>query len=325
MIQTKKIQSGVINVYKEKGFTSHDVVAIVRKLFSNSGEYGKNLKVGHTGTLDPNAEGVLPICIGRATKIAGLLTADDKSYRAELCLGFVTDTGDITGNKLFTENQENQIYQNAISPSTLDPHVIQEAINSFIGTYEQIPPMYSAIRVEGKRLYELAREGKTIERKPRKVHIFGISIVPESDSRLWLDVDCSKGTYIRSLCVDIGEKLGIGGCMGDLIRTRSGSFYVKDAIRLDDLKRYAQDMLLSNVLIPMEVALPVPKAVLLPNAIFKSVVNGHAVPIKQVYCEQDIEEGNFFWLYDSKADELIGLYSVYKGMLKLEVLVYANH
>ena len=218
---------GVINVYKEKGFTSHDVVAIIRRLC-------KMKKVGHTGTLDPQAEGVLPICIGRATKISAAITDKEKSYRAELLLGKTTDTGDHTGKTLTTSNVNT-------TRGELD-----EAISPFIGGYEQIPPMYSALKINGKRLYQLAREGKTVERKPRFVNITSIDIVQVTEAdgiiqKAILDVDCGKGTYIRSLCEDIGEKLGCGGCMGDLVRTKSGPFTVDAAFYLSQLEQMIKE------------------------------------------------------------------------------------
>ena len=205
---------GIFNIYKEKGFTSHDVVAVVRKTIHMK-------KVGHTGTLDPDAEGVLPICVGRATKLSDIIMDGRKSYRAVLRLGITTTTEDASGEIL------------AACPVEFDEEKIRRAALSFMGKQEQIPPMYSAIKVNGKKLYELAREGKEIERKARMIEIYDIRIrcflPPDA---VELDVDCSKGTYIRTLCADIGKKLGCGAAMAQLKRTRAGSFRVEDSITL---------------------------------------------------------------------------------------------
>lgn len=200
---------GVINIYKEKGFTSHDVVNIVRKNINN-------IKTGHTGTLDPDAEGVLPICVGKATKIADYIASDIKEYKAEILLGVSTSTQDITGEIIKK------------SDVTADYELIKNTIMSFVGEYWQKPPMYSAIKVDGKKLYELAREGKEIKRKKRLINIFDIKLNQViSKERLFFTVLCSKGTYIRTLCDDIGKKLGCGACMASLLRTRSGQFFFK--------------------------------------------------------------------------------------------------
>ncbi|HPU63239.1 MAG TPA: tRNA pseudouridine(55) synthase TruB, partial [Mobilitalea sp.] len=185
---------GIINIYKERGYTSHDVVAKMRGIL-------KIKKIGHTGTLDPEAEGVLPVCIGKATKVVDLIVDKDKTYEAVMKLGIVTDTQDMTGNIL----KEAPVY--------VDLQQIKNAAEKFIGGYDQIPPMYSAVKVNGKKLYELARQGKEIERTPRRVMIHNIEILnynPE-EHEIRLRVDCGKGTYIRTLLHDIGEVLGCGG------------------------------------------------------------------------------------------------------------------
>ena len=198
--------NGIVNIYKEKGYTSHDVVAVLRKVVGQK-------KIGHTGTLDPDATGVLPVCLGRATKVCELLTDHDKTYEALLLLGKTTDTQDISGEVL--EERD---------PGDLTEEEVRSCIESFIGEYDQIPPMYSALKVNGKKLYELAREGKTVERKSRKVQIHGIRILEMNLPHVRMEVDCSKGTYIRTLCHDIGEKLQVGGCMEELERTKVGRF-----------------------------------------------------------------------------------------------------
>ena len=209
--------NGIVNVYKEKGFTSFDVVAKMRGIF-------KQKKIGHTGTLDPDAEGVLPVCLGRATKVCDLLTDKDKEYETVLLLGVVTDTQDLTGEVLVRKEvnaSENEV---------------KSAILSFVGEYMQVPPMYSALKVNGQKLCDLARKGVTVERKARPVTIHGIEILSVDLPEVRMRVHCSKGTYIRTLCQDIGEKLGCGGCMKSLLRTRVAVFALKDALKLDELE-----------------------------------------------------------------------------------------
>ena len=209
---------GVLNVYKERGFTSHDVVAKLRGIL-------KMKKIGHTGTLDPDAEGVLPVCLGQATRLCDLLTDEGKVYRTEMLLGVETDTQDITGRVV-----------NQTEPA-VSPQQAIEAVQSFVGAYEQIPPMYSALKVNGKKLYELAREGKTVERKARPVTIHRIDIESVQLPHVAMTVYCSKGTYIRTLCHDIGRKLGCGACMESLLRVRVGRFDVKESLRLSQIEQ----------------------------------------------------------------------------------------
>jgi tRNA pseudouridine55 synthase len=197
--------NGIINIYKEKGFTSFDVVAKMRGIAHQK-------KIGHTGTLDPDAEGVLPVCLGKATKVCDLLTEKDKEYEAVLLLGTTTDTQDITGTVLRTADVN------------VSEEAVREAVLSFVGSYAQIPPMYSALKVDGKKLCDLARTGVTVERKARTVEIYRIEILSVDIPRVRFRVHCSKGTYIRTLCQDIGEQLGCGGCMESLLRIRVAQF-----------------------------------------------------------------------------------------------------
>ena len=208
---------GFINVYKEKGQTSHDVVNKVRKIFATR-------KVGHTGTLDPNATGVLPIAVNNATKVIEYMEHDDKTYVAELTLGIITDTEDIWGNIL----EENSV--------NVTKDEIEDAIKSFIGKQKQVPPMYSALKINGKKLYELAREGKVIEREAREIEIFDIEEIEVIENKVSFKVHCSKGTYIRTLCKDIGEKLGCGATMSALKRVQSGGFTIDTAVKLSELE-----------------------------------------------------------------------------------------
>lgn len=204
---------GVLNIRKEKGYTSFDVVAKLRGILHMK-------KIGHTGTLDPEAEGVLPVVLGKATKLVDLLTEKQKTYEALLHLGLETDTQDMTGTVLEEK------------PVEVTEEEVRTVIRSFLGEQQQIPPMYSALKVDGKKLYELAREGKTVERKPRAVQFYEIEIKKIALPYVRFSVTCSKGTYIRTLCHDIGQKLGCGGCMEELLRTRSGNFVWEDSMTL---------------------------------------------------------------------------------------------
>ena len=206
----RRVISGIINVYKEKGWTSHDVVAKLRRILQQK-------KIGHTGTLDPEAEGVLPVCLGAGTKLCDLLTDTGKTYRAVLLLGCTTDTQDTTGTVLSSRQV------------TCSQEEAREAVLSFQGSYDQIPPMYSALKVQGKKLYELARAGVEVERKPRAVTIHEIRIEQMDLPEIVFTVSCSKGTYIRTLCHDIGEKLGCGGAMKALQRIRAGGFRIEES------------------------------------------------------------------------------------------------
>ena len=203
--------NGIVNVYKEKGFTSFDVVAKMRGIFQQK-------KIGHTGTLDPDAQGVLPVCLGRATKVCDLLTDKDKEYETVLLLGVCTDTQDLSGEIL--ERKEVHATEDEV----------KKAILSFVGDYMQVPPMYSALKVGGQKLCDLARKGVTVERKARPVTIHEIEILSMNLPEVRMRVLCSKGTYIRTLCQDIGEKLGCGGCMKSLLRTRVAGFMIDEAI-----------------------------------------------------------------------------------------------
>lgn len=216
--------SGIINVYKEKGYTSFDVVAKLRGIL-------KTKKIGHTGTLDPDAEGVLPVCLGKATKVCDLLTDKDKEYETVMLLGIMTDTQDITGRIL--EQKEVVVTEEEV----------RAAILNFVGDYMQVPPMYSALKVNGKKLCDLAREGITVERAARPVKILDIEIMSMELPRVRMRVHCSKGTYIRTLCQDIGEKLGCGACMESLLRTRVSQFAVEDSLRLSEIEKLVAEEL----------------------------------------------------------------------------------
>ena len=231
--------NGVINIYKIKGFTSHDVVAKLRGIV-------KQKKIGHTGTLDPDATGVLPVCLGSATKLCDMLTEKEKEYIAKVQLGVTTDTQDMTGTVLSSKEVN------------VSEEEVIKAIESFVGPYEQIPPMYSALKVNGKKLYELAREGKDVERKARPVVIHYIEIIEMDLPEITIKVGCSKGTYIRTLCHDLGQKLGCGAAMAALERTKSGQFSLDAAITLAELEERikeageTREAFLQSMVIPVD-------------------------------------------------------------------------
>lgn len=225
--------NGIINVYKEAGFTSHDVVAKLRGIL-------KQKKIGHTGTLDPDAIGVLPVCLGSGTKLCDMLTDKSKEYRAVMLLGKTTDTEDISGKILTEKNVD------------IEEKELRDIIESFIGKYEQIPPMYSALKVNGQKLCDLARKGVEIERKPRPVEINEITIEKIDFPEVTMLIKCSKGTYIRSLCRDIGEKAGCGACMKSLVRTRVGIFKLEEAHTLQKISEITDDMSVESIITPVD-------------------------------------------------------------------------
>ena len=209
---------GLILINKQKGFTSHDVVNVIRKKLNTK-------KVGHTGTLDPNATGVLPILIGKGTKISKYLMEHDKTYIATLKLGEKTDTGD----------SEGQVIEEKSIPKDLRKEDINDVLQSFLGKQKQLPPMHSAIKINGKKLYEYAREGKEVKIEPRNIEIYKIELLEYQNNKIKFEVECSKGTYIRTLCEDISHKLGTVGYMEELQRTKVNTFKIEDSILLDDI------------------------------------------------------------------------------------------
>ena len=283
--------NGVINVYKEKGYTSHDVVAKMRGIF-------RQKKIGHTGTLDPDAEGVLPVCLGSATKLCEYLTEKQKTYRAVLLLGKTTDTQDITGNVL----REREV--------RCTEEELNKAAGSFLGAYDQIPPMYSALKVNGRKLVDLARKGIEVERQARRVEIISLSLSEIHLPRAVLTVTCSRGTYIRTLCHDIGEKLGTGGCMESLVRLGSGSFRIEDAKRLGELEDAVRNGNAEQYLIPTDQCLEAyPPAEALSEA-EKLLRNGNPIPAEMVVwsgAENRTETAEIVRLYAAGGD-FAGLY-----------------
>lgn len=272
--------NGVIIVNKPYGKSSHDCVSFVRRMT-------KIKKVGHTGTLDPLATGVLPVCIGKATKACELLTSQNKAYTAELILGMTTDTLDCEGEVLTDQ------------PVLCTEEDVRSVIMSFVGDIEQIPPMYSAIKKDGKKLYELARQGISVEREKRKITIYSIEILEIDMTRgsVTINVECSKGTYIRTLCEDIGMRLGCGAYMNSLVRTKSGSFKIDDSHTFEEIEKMASDGTLKAALIPVDELFGYPKIVV-DKRQSDFIVNGVRTRFKGLL------EGQVYRVYDENGEFL---------------------
>lgn len=281
--------NGVINIYKEKGYTSHDVVAKLRGILHQK-------KIGHTGTLDPDAEGVLPVCLGRGTRLCDTLTDHDKEYEALLLLGVVTDTQDTTGTVIHT------------SPVTVSEEEVKACIQSFIGKQMQIPPMYSALKVGGKKLYELAREGIEVERKPRPVCFHEIEILEMELPRVRIRVSCSKGTYIRTLCHDIGGKLGCGGCMEQLLRTRVERFSLSGAKKLEEVQKAVDQGTVAELIVPVDQMFDAYPAGRVKPEGDRLVHNGNPFLVEFLEGISEIKKDEPWRIYDS-AGEFIGIFA----------------
>ena len=294
--------NGIINVYKEQGFTSHDVVAKLRGIL-------KMKKIGHTGTLDPDAVGVLPVCLGKGTKLCDLLTDKDKTYETVLLLGQTTDTQDTSGTVL---TQKEAIYTE---------EEIKEAVDEFVGDIMQIPPMYSALKVNGKKLYELAREGIEVERKARPITVFQIqileintiSMIEEATGEnltqmeVRMTVHCSKGTYIRTLCHDIGERLGCGGCMKELKRTQVANFLIEDSLKLSDLEQLKMEDKIESVVIAVDEMFPKAPKVTVAKEFSKFIYNGNTFTKRHLKDKIDSDGLSEVRVYDSEGT-FVGLY-----------------
>ncbi|MCL2575245.1 MAG: tRNA pseudouridine(55) synthase TruB [Defluviitaleaceae bacterium] len=288
--------NGIINIYKQRGFTSNDVVQVVKKLTKS--------KAGHTGTLDPQATGVLPICLGKATKIADYIMGADKQYIAKVVLGSSTDTQDAHG--VATLQSSKRVAQGDI----------EAVLTHFFGEILQLPPMYSAIKVDGKRLYEQARAGIDVERKPRQIFIHNLEVLrwnlDDFPQSFVLRVDCSKGTYIRTLCNDLGEQLGCFAHMGDLLRTKSGNFGINNAITLDKLRKIMDNGNLDRYLLPMEDALSHLPMVNMTEEAQKYIENGNKLEKK--WSINNFNDGTYL-IIDYKGD-LVGIYRCEDDILK---------
>lgn len=283
---------GIINVYKEAGFTSFDVVAKLRGIL-------KQKKIGHTGTLDPDAEGVLPICVGKATKVCEFLTEKDKVYRAVLHLGITTDTQDMSGTVLKEQHVE------------VTEEAFYKILQNFIGKQKQIPPMYSALKVNGQKLCDLARKGIEVERKAREIEIFSIKVLSIDFPRVTMEVHCSKGTYIRTLCQDIGEALGCGGCMEKLLRTKTAGFTLDTAYHLAEIEKivkgvHSEGKQLKDIILPVDAVLEVYPKVKAVKGTEKLLQNGNRIPAIKTIQDENYAEG-MYRMYDAE-DVFVGLF-----------------
>ncbi|MEW5801375.1 MAG: tRNA pseudouridine(55) synthase TruB [bacterium] len=282
--------NGVLNINKPEGITSFDVVAGIKRL-------AKVKKIGHTGTLDPMASGVLLVCLGKATKIVPFLMETTKEYRATLHLGVTTDTLDATGTVL----QKTK----GIVPSL---EQVREAVNSFVGEIVQVPPMFSALRHQGKRLYELAREGIEVERKPREVHIYHLTIQRYEPPYLTFDVSCSKGTYIRTLCADIGQRLGTGGHMSSLQRLRSGGMTIEQATPFAAITRETISEILAARLLSLDDVLKFLPVIQITTEAERKVYHGMPLsPGEVVRCPESFRKGDLFRGH-TPDDHLLGIF-----------------
>ncbi|QXM06101.1 tRNA pseudouridine(55) synthase TruB [Crassaminicella indica] len=269
---------GIINILKPPNMTSHDVVYAVRKIL-------KTKKVGHTGTLDPMAAGVLPICVGSATKISTYLLNDKKKYRCEMVLGHNTDTQDRWGKIINTR------------PVKVNKKDIMDAFDAFKGEVYQIPPMYSALKHKGKKLYELAREGKEIHREPRKIFIYELDIIHMDGNVILFDVLCSKGTYVRTLCEDIGNYLNCGAYMSFLLRTKSGKFKLNDSITLETLVNLPIEEICSNYMFSMDYPLKDMSRVNIKKQSEKYLLNGNNLYMKNIASYDALKDDDMVRLY----------------------------
>ena len=288
--------NGVVVVNKPQNWTSHDCVAVVRRVIGVK-------RVGHTGTLDPMATGVLPVCVGTAARINEYLDYDTKTYDCVMKLGIITDTLDIWGEVL----EERPV-------PDMDEAVIAETIMGFTGEISQIPPKYSALKVAGKKLYEYARAGQEVEIKPRKINIKHISVnnIDLINKEISFTVECSKGTYVRSLCADIGEKLGCGACMSGLVRAKTGVFTLDDAVDIEAVKKMSREELVSK-LFPTDYPLVQFGRVELSAKRAKDFVNGKKIPIRDLAIVRESSRDDFYNVYFN--DTFLGVAKLVKGVL----------
>ena len=277
---------GILIIDKAEGVSSHDVVADLRRKLGTK-------RIGHTGTLDPIATGVLVLCINRATKLVQYLTCDDKTYEVEMKFGVKTDTGDRTGRIIEESKKE------------IDANRLGDVLGSFIGKQKQIPPMYSAIKIKGKKLYEYAREGQTISREPRDIEIYDIDEAYYDDNILKFRIHCSKGTYIRTVCEDIAEKLGSVGTMMELNRVQAGNFTIDRAVKIEDASE--ENLITLEELFNNEVVIP-------KNNLFK-FLNGMSL-------YYNLPDGMYkLYLDNYYSKKFIGLGSIKDKYLKREIIL----
>ena len=301
--------NGIINVYKEKGFTSHDVVAKLRGILHMK-------KIGHTGTLDPDAVGVLPVCLGKGTGLCSMITDWTKTYEAVMLLGTVTDTQDTSGTVLKTREVN------------VTKRQILEVCSSFEGEYDQIPPMYSALKVNGKKLYELARKGIEIERKPRTVHINTLRVndinLSDKQKTVTITVDCSKGTYIRSLCDDIGKKLGCGACMMKLTRTRVGEFMLDDTLTLNQISALVLKGEIEDRITGIDKIFSDYQEITFAEEYSRYLHNGNKLSREQIPADAAISDNEKYRVYDSDKC-FIGVYEFQDEVLYPVKIFYEDN
>lgn len=289
--------NGVLNIFKNSGMSSFDVVRIIRKIACEK-------KVGHTGTLDPEAIGVLPVCLGKATKIIDYIMNDKKSYKVKFKLGVTTATYDLEGEILSETDTSNITVEETL-----------EAINKFKGTYNQVPPMYSALKKNGVRLYELARKGIEVEREGRPITIYDIKDIEINLPYISMEVTCSKGTYIRSLCYDIGEELRVGACMTELRRTETSCFHERDSVNINDLTSEN----INNYIISIEDALKSYPRLKVNEGFSKLLINGVRVMDRRLTNEK-IDNNILYRVYDEN-DKFLGLGKRELNGFKIEKLL----
>lgn len=284
--------NGIILIDKPKEYTSHDIVAIIKKISKE--------KVGHTGTLDPNATGVLPLLIGKATGISKYLINHDKTYIATLKLGLKTDTADVEGNVI----EEKEVPE-------LSEELVIKALNSMIGKQTQLPPMYSAIKVNGKKLYEYARQGKTVEVKGRDIEIYDMKLLELNlkEAEIIFEISCSKGTYIRTVCENVAEKLSTVGYMKELRRIKVGEFDIKDSINIEEIKNNKN--LLEKKIITIENFFKNKQEIKLNDKELQLFLNG--VMITKKYSE------GIYRIYNN--DKFIGLGIISNNKLKRDIII----
>ncbi len=291
---------GIINLHKPAGKTSHDMVSFVRRTLGEK-------RVGHSGTLDPDATGVLPILVGKATALSELLTEKVKTYIATVRIGIETDTydtsGKVTGESSVRPTQE---------------EICQKA-ESFLGEILQLPPMYSAVKMQGKKLYELARQGISVERTARKVTIYSISCFDFTEDGFSMEVTCSKGTYIRSLCHDLGKALGSCAAMSSLVRTKSGPFLLEDAVSPEELSAAVAEGRLSEVLLPPETVLSEYPAVSVAEDVAAKLRNGLRMRPGQLGISQ-AEPGDMFRIYEKESLLMLSEVITEKGTKVLSIV-----
>lgn len=274
------MMDGILNILKPPSVTSFDIVKKIRSLV-------RIKKVGHTGTLDPDAVGVLPICLGKATRVVEYMMDDRKFYRAEVTLGQVTDTQDSRG----------KVLASADIPK-VDLGELKVLVKEFLGVQQQVPPMVSAVKYQGRRLYELARQGIEVERQPRRVEIFALKILRYEWPRFWIDVSCSKGTYIRTLAHDIGQALGCGAHLSYLIRTATGEFTLEDSVTIAEILEAIHQKRLAELLLPIDWGLGTFQKVLIKEQVIKKAINGVQLQIGDYEdCPKNLQVGQLMRIY----------------------------